>query len=184
MGLEGDKEKFKLAISRQGKLHPHSKPYVKFEEFFVTDKSAEEIRILLEKHFHAIDECVLVGLHACADLSITVLRLFLQLEFVKALVVMPCCYHRLQGIKISEDREQFPNFPASETLKEVHEKFEGDNFLRSYFLRLACQQASARVVDITEEKKEERITNWLLRATLEEVANKGELMSIVVDSSL
>lgn len=49
---------------------------------------------------------VLVGLHSCGDLSgITMLRTFLECEAVKGVVVVGCCYHR---VNVEKDAQKGP----------------------------------------------------------------------------
>ncbi|KAI3673932.1 hypothetical protein L6452_40063 [Arctium lappa] len=62
----------------------------------------------IDKHCHnqsssTNDSLLLTGLHACGDLSVTMLRTFLESEQVKAVVSIGCCYNLL-----SEDEDGFP----------------------------------------------------------------------------
>lgn len=169
MGLEGNPEKLKLAIERQDKLHAESKSHIKFHHHFVTPNSAIAIKSLT-----TTETSVLTGLHACADLSITVQRIFLELDFVKGLVIMPCCYHRLKLLDNSNKSEDwFENFPVSKALKEVYSKVNGERFLRRYFLRLACQQTAASFYEMDEVKHKTHAEQCLFRAILEAAAREG-----------
>lgn len=97
-------------------------------------------------------------------------KLFLDLDFVKGLVIMPCCYHRLQE---SNTEDRFENFPVSEALKEVYNKVNGERFLRKYFLRLACQQSAASFIKMDEAEHRIHAEQCLFRAILEASAREG-----------
>ncbi|CAF2083563.1 BnaA06g11190D [Brassica napus] len=61
---------------------------------------------------------VLAGLHACGDLSVTMLRTFIECEEVKAVVSIGCCYNLLSE-KTSEDSCSKCGFPMSAGLKSL-----------------------------------------------------------------
>ncbi|CAN7021081.1 unnamed protein product [Brassica rapa subsp. trilocularis] len=61
---------------------------------------------------------VLAGLHACGDLSVTMLRTFMECEEVKAVVSIGCCYNLLSE-KASEDSCYKCGFPMSAGLKSL-----------------------------------------------------------------
>lgn len=175
LGIEGSEEKIKLAQNRQNVHHPKMKEHVKFAQHFVTTDSTNELKTILKDTFPSVNKCIIAGLHACADLSPTILKLSLEIDFVKSIVIMPCCYHRMQ-IKNStaEGRETFLNFPLSNTLRSVYEKIDGGRFLRRYFLRLACQRSVSGSGDMTEEERDIHARNCLYRAVLEDVVQKGK----------
>ncbi|GFQ08433.1 protein rrnad1 [Phtheirospermum japonicum] len=49
---------------------------------------------------------VLAGLHVCGDLSVTMLRAFMECDEVKAMVSIGCCYNLLIGGSIKEADNQ------------------------------------------------------------------------------
>ena len=52
--------------------------------------------VVREESSAGFDRIMLVGLHACGDLSaVTILTTFIQEESVKAVAVVPCCYNLL-----------------------------------------------------------------------------------------
>ncbi|XP_013583637.1 PREDICTED: methyltransferase-like protein 25 isoform X2 [Brassica oleracea var. oleracea] len=61
---------------------------------------------------------VLAGLHACGDLSVTMLRTFMECEEVKAVVSIGCCYNLLSE-KASESSCSKCGFPMSAGLKSL-----------------------------------------------------------------
>lgn len=44
----------------------------------------------------------LLGLHACADLSPTMIRLFMCCSKISSMVLLSCCYHKLKLVKFEE----------------------------------------------------------------------------------
>lgn len=162
--MEGSAEKVMLAKQYQ-KRFPGSIDFVQHTEHFVTEDSVETLNQTIQKL--PMENYCLVGLHACADLSVTVLKLFLNLEFVKTLVIMPCCYHRLA----KTDLDGFKNFPVSTLLKELVNKYEMDHILSIPFLRLACQC----ITDFANvEDRRKAAENCMFRAILQEVAQVGK----------
>ncbi|CAN6338938.1 unnamed protein product [Urochloa humidicola] len=59
---------------------------------------------------------ILAGLHACGDLSVNMLRVFVSCEQVKALVSVGCCYNLLSENSY-EDTNTCPGFPMSKAAK-------------------------------------------------------------------
>lgn len=117
----------------------------------------------------------MVGLHACADLSLTVLKLFMELDDCTGLVIMPCCYHRLKIQEIDGEKEMFENFPISTIFEKYFAEFEAETFLRRPFLRLACQQNIGTFISLSEEEHTKHARSFLHRAVLEKVVIEGEL---------
>ncbi|KFK43870.1 uncharacterized protein AALP_AA1G184800 [Arabis alpina] len=77
---------------------------------------------------------VLAGLHACGDLSVTMLRTFMECKEVKAVVSIGCCYNLLTE-KSSENSCSHSGFPMSTGLKSL--RFSLGKNARD----LACQSA-------------------------------------------
>lgn len=165
----------KLATDRQNTLHPTTKGKIKYVNYFVTNDSGNDIKHKLYQEYPVLASAGIIGLHACADLSITTLKLFLDIDIAKCLVIMPCCYHRLQMSSESDGEcETFVNFPISAVLKELYIEFNGQRFLRRYFLRLACQQSSSKIWDLSSSDRELLVKNCLYRAILQKVAEEGK----------
>ncbi|PWA51503.1 S-adenosyl-L-methionine-dependent methyltransferases superfamily protein [Artemisia annua] len=66
------------------------------------------------------DTCslLLTGLHACGDLSVTMLRTFLECKEVKAVVSIGCCYNLLSEEE-SEQGDALCGFPVSQGVKST-----------------------------------------------------------------
>ncbi|VEN58849.1 unnamed protein product [Callosobruchus maculatus] len=177
LGIECKSEFVKLAYANQEKHHPNCHNLVKFEEHFISSESADILTELYITHFSSIGPSIgcLAGLHACADLSITILELFSKLDFMKCLIIMPCCYHRIELENESETRECFKNFPSSEKFKNIYKTYEADTYLRRPFLRLACQQTHYSFVNMSEAEHEDHAFKFLCRAILQEVAEIGKI---------
>ncbi|XP_056640923.1 uncharacterized protein LOC130447898 [Diorhabda sublineata] len=83
VGIESSKEYVEMSLKNQSKFHHDSKDEVKFIDHFITTESDETLRSIIESNFDSLglQSTCLVGLHACADLSVTVLDLFTKLDF-------------------------------------------------------------------------------------------------------
>ena len=44
----------------------------------------------------------LVGLHTCGDLAASTLRLFSTSDLFSALILTPCCYHKMKMIQVGK----------------------------------------------------------------------------------
>lgn len=164
MAVEGNLEKVALAKQYQNR-YPNSIGFVQHTQHFVTENSAEFLDEMIQKM--PVKNYCMVGLHACADLSVTVLKLFLDLEFAKTLVIMPCCYHRMA----KTDADVFKNFPVSKLLQELVNNHEVGNMLNISFLRLACQCINN--VPTSEDRRRKEAENCMFRAILQEVTEAG-----------
>lgn len=78
------------------------------------DLNVNDFIKLLEPVSKKKENMVLVGLHACGDLSATMLKLFVRSD-MKGLVNVGCCYH-----KVTEDNQQkgSAGFPLSNFLRQ------------------------------------------------------------------
>lgn len=65
----------------------------------------KDIKILDTKNDYLI-----LGLHACGDLSSTILKHFVENKNVKVLVSVSCCYHKLNNGSDRLYREELNNF--------------------------------------------------------------------------
>lgn len=79
----------------------------------------------LESLMAPLSGSALVGLHCCGSLSPCLLSLFPRLETAQALVLVSCCYHRME--------EQ--DFPLSEALRATY-----NPTAKVYMLRLGAQE--------------------------------------------
>ncbi|XP_057974947.1 uncharacterized protein LOC131162464 isoform X2 [Malania oleifera] len=77
---------------------------------------------------------LLAGLHACGDLSVTMLRTFLECEDVKAVISIGCCYNLLSE-EGSENVGSQCGFPMSKGVKSYSLSMGKSSF------DLACQSA-------------------------------------------
>lgn len=183
LAIEGDPNKVAIAKKNQRQKYPDSiiGNSVRYVEHFITENSSESLSELLNEFDSELTSttvaraCCITGLHACADLSITILELFTQLEFAKSLVIMPCCYHRLQMLANDDDdgREIFKYFPVSNLMKLLFDEFDASRFMRKPFLRLACQQTIYSFSEMSYEEHQIHAQNLLYRAILQDVAEQG-----------
>lgn len=177
MGIECSLQYVDMAYKNQKKYYPNSDGDVKFAQHYIDENSSDKIATLLEKYFPNLPHktvCI-TGLHACADLSITILDLFTKLDFVKCLVIMPCCYHRIDLESTEAEKEYFKNFPSSKLFKDLFKEFEAEHFITRPFLRLACQQSMEVFKHMTPEEHEQHSRSCMYRAILQEVVELGKL---------
>ncbi|KAH9632556.1 hypothetical protein HF086_012363 [Spodoptera exigua] len=161
LGIECNDSHYVGAKVRQRKYHPNSTDYVKYIKHTVKEDSDENIRRFVQEKFENHRQFCITGLHACADLTIDAINLFLKMDEARAIVIMPCCYH-----KMVENCNSFRNFPLSTCLKDIFRKYNGSEYLKVPFLRVAAQPP------FVDEKLEDLVFNLLSRAVLQEYAFK------------
>ncbi|KAL1502219.1 hypothetical protein ABEB36_007393 [Hypothenemus hampei] len=166
LALEMSKQLIASALIKQKKFYPNSKDQVIFEEMFVNEDSIDAIDDLIKKHFGSGKKVCLTGLHACADLSVEIEKIFLKLQDVQAMVIMPCCYHRM----IRKDDQSFNSFPVSHMVKTLFKNYKANGFIKEEFLRLACQQSYQCFLKMSKEEHLQHSIHSIRRALLEFVA--------------
>lgn len=179
LGLEADTYRVEAAEKRIKSYMPTACNAIQYRQQYITENSKQFIvdciQELLKLNYHhsltqeITTKMAIIGLHACADLTINSMKLFFQLPHVQHLIIMPCCYHKLQLIDddscACETHHaaadlRFKNFPLSESLKKVLAANESESdkanytrkestihyatYLNRPFLRLACQQTLKR----------------------------------------
>lgn len=200
LGLEADTYRVEAAEKRVTTYMPTAINSIQYRQQFITESSKDFIVKTVEEVFklnyqHVAPQIttnmVIIGLHACADLTITSLKLFLQLREVRHLIIMPCCYHKLQvcGDSSTTAGLKFKNFPLSESLKQVllgNEDNVIDNanyakcneayttYLNRPFLRLACQQTLKRWNKCSLTEHLMHGSEMFLRAVAESIKLKEE----------
>lgn len=171
LGLECSETNYVGAKKRQRKYHIESIERVKYMKHTIKPDSYRNIQDMMDDKFPTSNNFCIVGLHACADLTVDAIDIFLKMEHARAIVLMPCCYHR---IKVENDKNgRFKNFPLSRTLKDISEKTGGFKYLTVPFLRLATQPPN-----VENEKLEDLVFNLLARAVLQVYATKSKLLLI------
>lgn len=178
IGIEGHEKKVSLAEQYQSRFYENTTDKVQFVQHFVTDGSIDFLNGLYETKLNPKDNVCIIGLHVCADLCVTVLDLFRQLHFVKGLVIMPCCYHRMVVQEAPDSTESFAKFPCSEIFRKKYADMEGNQFLRRTFLRMAAQRSNENWKDLKKEEHEFRAKNCLFRAIVEEIVREGLLINL------
>ncbi|KAK2718141.1 hypothetical protein QYM36_005447 [Artemia franciscana] len=89
-----------------------------------TSECLDSLSKLTENIFEPSTPLCLLGLHACGDLSPTMLKIFDGCASAEACIVVSCCYHRMDN-----------NFPVSQGLKRRDIK------ISKTFLRIAAQES-------------------------------------------
>ncbi|XP_052859612.1 uncharacterized protein LOC128266863 [Anopheles cruzii] len=177
LGIEGSKQLVETSQCRQKELYPTSKDAVQFVDHFITEDSFPYIEHQILDRFSADLPLPLaiVGLHACADLSITAVRHFLHCPSVRELIIMPCCYHRMKPLA---DGETFVNVPVSNELRMAMANGKKDIICRS-FLRLGCQQTAARWKGTTSEDHLQHGRTMFQRGLVDAILESGESVKML-----
>ncbi|XP_074661532.1 putative methyltransferase-like protein 25 [Tubulanus polymorphus] len=104
----------------------------------------------------------IVGLHCCADLTPTVLRLFSNCSSLRRLVCVSCCYHRMSR---DPDSGSFNNFPLSRAVRDVLNRVPWKPSV--YCFRLAAQETRVRWRNQTAADHEFHMKNVAYRGLIE-----------------
>nr|XP_029734389.1 protein RRNAD1-like [Aedes albopictus] len=181
LGLEGDRYRVQAAQQRQTKFFRDSMKQVKYAQHFIEEDTFERIQESLKSEFPEesnLAPLAIVGLHACADLSISAIKMFLLNDSISKLVIMPCCYHKLT---FDSNGTMFKNFPLSDQLKDALER--EPNFIGRPFLRLGCQQTSARWKTMTAEEHVSHGLAMFERSLMEAIIESGQRVTKRKDTS-
>ncbi|XP_050092045.1 methyltransferase-like protein 25B [Anopheles aquasalis] len=176
LGVEGNPQRVETSLRRQSGLYPSSKEAVRYANHIITEESIVYLQEMVAKHFSGdpAPTTTIVGLHACADLSVTALRHFLHCPTVQELIIAPCCYHKM---KIEPDGQTFTNVPLSEELAAAMDLAKGDFISRS-FLRLACQQTAARWKTMTVEDHQHHGQVMFRRGLVDAILGERESVKV------
>lgn len=172
LGLDGSSALVTNAQTRQENHFPQSIGKVKYLQHFITESSSEFIS---NNYGSTDDNLAIIGLHGCGDLTVTAMKLFFQIENVKQLIFMPCCYHKMSTN--DEDPAEFKNFPLSEKLKSKLKNYTC--FLNRSFLRLAGQQSPTKWREMNVEEHWMYGKNMLERALAEAMLCDNETLKRV-----
>lgn len=189
LGLESNEKNVENAKKRQKLFYPNSINHVKYLQCEVNNEfSIDTIHVKLKEEFNDLsfknEKICLIGLHACADLSVWIMKIFTQLKEARLLILLSCCYHKLSMISsnqisnvdnaLNNDGEFFLLFPLSSTLKNVIELTNLNcNFFQRTFLRLACQEPAERWHGMSSKIHENHAFHVIARAVLQLFANNS-----------
>ena len=105
-------------------------------------------------HYH---EAYLVGLHACGDLTNSMMSWFCSSDHIATMSVISCCYHKMK------------TFPVSHFFKKIISNPD----LRSHFaLRLACQERLCHWINQSDIEHQNHWLTFSKRSILEKVCAK------------
>lgn len=174
LGIDADPARVRTARQRQRKLYPKSIGNVFYAEKCINDDTAEFIRSELRRCFPGDDEVVMifVGLHACADLTVATIRLYLQMTEPQLLAIMPCCYHKMAAV----NGETFVNIPLSQSMINACSTASG--LLTRPFLRLASQQTAERWRRMTAAEHRRHGQAMFDRAVVQAVLSESKIIYI------
>lgn len=176
VGLDSSNDRVEKARERQEKFHPTSLTNVRHLQHFINFDSAQ---FILKKFDDDARPLAIFGLHGCGDLTITAIKLFLEMERVTKLIFMPCCYHKMSA-KVPQS-DDFNYFPLSDELKAIVGKFP--TFLNRPFLRLAGQQSPAKWKEMTADEHWLHGKNMFERALAEAMLAEDETMKRISNVS-
>ncbi|KAH8350093.1 hypothetical protein KR084_007998 [Drosophila pseudotakahashii] len=185
LGLEANMARVESARQRCLRLLPqNSEKSIKYQQKLINADSEayiiEQTSELADKNgCPELNIISMIGLHACADLSINAMRLFLKMPRVHCLHIMPCCYHKLDVVSHDEDTDAivFANFPLSAALGKSVKKCLTPPFLNRPFLRLACQRSSFHWWrNSTEGAHKEHGDRLYMRAMAEAIHQSNEFV--------
>lgn len=168
LGLECNERHYVAAKQRQNKYHIDSTSSVKYIKHRITDQSHINLEYFLKDKFQNCNNFCITGLHACADLTVDAMNIFLKMENARAMILMPCCYHKMRIEHLSDSK--FSNFPLSNCLKEIYFKRSGFEYMKTPFLRLAAQPQL-----IGQNNLRSLVFNLIARAVLQVYASKCKL---------
>ncbi|XP_035915164.1 protein RRNAD1-like [Anopheles stephensi] len=176
LGIEGNAT---LVQTCNNRLSVHKTKAVQYCHHFITEDSYGFIEQERNIRFgtHQQLPAAVVGLHACADLSITAINCFLRCEWVKSLTIMPCCYHRMVPRDETVPNE-FLNFPLSQQLRALLSEDGKRGIICRSFLRLGCQQTSARWKERTVEQHLQHGRIMFRRGLIDAVLEQDESVRV------
>ncbi|XP_053665784.1 uncharacterized protein LOC128714928 [Anopheles marshallii] len=174
LGIEGNAT---LVQSCNVRSSVNARKAVQYCHHYITDDSfgfiEQQCSDRFDNHPH---RAAVVGLHACADLSITAINCFLQCTWVKSLTIMPCCYHRMKPLD-EKAPNVFQNFPLSQELRTILLDGKREIICKS-FLRLGCQQTSARWKTLTVDQHLQHGRIMFRRGLIDAVLDQDESVRI------
>lgn len=167
LGLERDAYRVSQANQR-------SQSGATFKELCVTDVAFEiQVESVVNEWLNELEEdesssLCLIGLHSCGDLSPVMMKLFLNIPRFRSLLLVSCCYHRMQ--LVADDPTKDDNFPLSDKLKGVFNIDWKESI--PFLLRLAAQETTNQWLhDSSTGDNQSRHTFY--RAVLQLYANNG-----------
>lgn len=96
IGIEGNEDNTNKMMLRINKIEQKSKDNINKAEaytaFLTTDTTPEEFKNICKINN---EDVILTGLHPCGDLTPTLMRLFKNLDQIKSLIFIGCCYNKL-----------------------------------------------------------------------------------------
>lgn len=186
LGIEADAGRVQTARQRQAQHFGDSLDRVCYTEHCVQNvaQTAQHIRHECQRLFGTAQPqaIAIVGLHACAGLSVLAAQLFVYMPEARVLSIMPCCYH-----KMCESTEEEHGGggacglrPCSDCIPlsaSMQRSVSAERWLRCVvnvpFLRLASQQCASRWRTQTAEEHAEHGAAMWERAVLQAVLTEG-----------
>lgn len=116
----------------------------------------------------------MIGLHSCGDLSPVMMKLFINSRHFRTLLLVSCCYHRMEWSKNSHE-----HFPLSQSLTSVCCKLENSGLPFHeqdgipYLFRLAAQETPNQWLQQDTQSHQSQAEHTFYRAVLQLYAARG-----------
>lgn len=126
--------------------------------------------------FHLKMSAILLGLHACADLSPIMIKMFKECSQVSSLILLSCCYHKMQLISGNMKKLIGYTNPTGSCENLGHnmsgncEDLEGSKFIENQFKELYIQELE-KTCDIAGE----RFMNFPMSKTLKNLLQQSNV---------
>lgn len=118
----------------------------------------------------------MIGLHSCGDLSPVMMKLFMNSQRFRALLLVSCCYHRMEW---KEDLADENLFPLSLSLKTAsHVPFHQQEGIRHLF-RLAAQETPNHWMQQKTDNCQLQAQHTFYRSIIQLYAAKGGSLKII-----
>jgi len=175
LGLEQDPYRVATANQRAAKLEEEQPPqfFAVFRELSLNEANdfQSQVESIISDWFteFSADSAPLcmIGLHACGDLSPVMLKLLLKCEKFHSMMLVSCCYHRMQwGGGLTND-----HFPLSSSLRQIGPFYHQKGM--PYLFRLAAQETSNRW--LLPQRNQEQLLHTFCRAILQTYSDNEKI---------
>ncbi|XP_059352197.1 methyltransferase-like protein 25B isoform X2 [Daphnia carinata] len=178
LGLERDAYRVLAASQRATVDTPENVPNrcrAIFKELVVKseDTLEDQIESVISNWFNELEAqhvpsppLCMIGLHSCGDLSPIMMKLFMNIRHFHSLLLVSCCYHRMDWKKEPVDDNLFP---ISNSLKSNHCEPEG---IQNLF-RLAAQETPNHWIQQNTLNCQRQAQHTFYRSLVQLYANRG-----------
>jgi len=117
-----------------------------FEDLADNSKQREETQDIIDQE-NSNKTTILIGLHTCGDLAVTMMKIFQHSNDTQILLNVGCCYHDLTIMDNNDNCQTIYGFPLSSIVQQtLKDKFNNGTF------RLACQPVDSWLFNLQDSK--------------------------------